>query len=101
MLDLRINYKLFCLFWYVGNKYLLIMFCRIKLNVLFFFVGISYCFFKIMNLLLVCKYVYNICVSMLLFSVWIVLSILYVYCSFGFMKEVVCFFRWIVIVCLI
>lgn len=58
-------------------------------------------FFKIMNLLLVCKYVYNICVSMLLFSFWIVLSILYVYCSFGFMKEVVCFFRWIVIVCLI
>lgn len=100
-LDPRINYKLLRLFRYAGNKYLLTMSRRTKSNALFSSVGTSYCSFKTMNLLLACKYVYNIRVSMLLPSFWTVLSTLHVYCSPGFMKEVACFFRWTAIVCLI
>lgn len=91
-LDPRINYKLLRLFRYAGNKYLLTMSRGTKSNALFSSVCTSYCFFKTMNLLLACKYVYNIRVSMPLTSFWTVLSTLHVYCSPGFLKEVACFF---------
>lgn len=76
------------MFRYAGNKYLLTMSRRTKSNALFSSVGTSYCFFKTMNLLLACKYVYNIRVSMLLPSFWTVLSTLHLYCSPGLIKEV-------------
>lgn len=87
-LDPRINYKLLRLFRYAGNKYLLTKSRRTKSNAFFSSVGTSYCSFKTMNLLLACKYVYNIRVSMLLPSFWTVLSTLHLYCSPGLIKEV-------------